>query len=164
MQLESLSDLYITLLKDIYNAEKQLVKALPKMAKAATSEDLKEAFENHLEETKKQVERLDQVFTDLGKRASGETCEAMEGLVKEAQELIDKDIEDEVLDAGLIASAQKVEHYEIASYGTACEYARVLGHKKQEKLLAETLKEEKNADKLLTELAETSINAMAKAA
>ena len=158
MELDTLRQLYIDELKDLYSAEKQLIKALPKMAKAATSPDLKQAFETHLEQTRRQVERLEQVFEGLEATPRGKKCVGMEGLIEEAQELIGEDPEPEVLDAGLISKAQHVEHYEIAGYGTVRSYALMLGESDQAALLQETLDEEGETDKLLTELAEGAIN------
>ena len=164
MAIKSLKDLYVDMLMDSYDSEKQISKALPKMAKAAEEPKLKQAFETHLEETKTQIERLEQVFESLGMKPKGKTCEATKGLVEEATELMDEDVEEGVLDAGLIACAQKVEHYEIASYGTLAEFAGTLGFKDQQKLLRTTLEEEKSTDKKLTSLAETQSNVLAKAA
>jgi len=160
MKMESLHDLFIEELKDLYSAENQLVKALPKMAKAATAESLKEAFQEHLEVTKTQVERLDRIFEGLGKSPRGKKCLAMEGLIAEGSELIGKkkEIEPEVMDAGLIAAAQKVEHYEIAGYGTVRTYAKLLGEDEAAELLQETLNEEAETDEALTALAESEIN------
>jgi ferritin-like metal-binding protein YciE len=163
-QIENMRDLYIDLLQDTYSAEQQLIKALPKMAKAAETAELKQAFQQHLEETQGQVERLQQIFKELKQQPGDETCEAMQGLVKEAEKLIEMKVDKDVLDAGLIACAQKVEHYEIASYGTLAEFADLLGYDKQSELLEETLEEEKATDALLTELAEDHINQMAEAA
>jgi len=160
--LENLNDLFVDQLRDIYNAEAQLTKALPKMAKAATNPDLKEAFTHHLEETRGHIERLDQVFESLGERAKGKTCAAMKGLVEEGEEMIDQDAEPTVKDAGLIAAAQRVEHYEIAAYGVVRSFARSLGHKDAVELLSQTLQEEGNADKLLTKIAESHVNKMAR--
>lgn len=154
----ALNELFIEELKDILDAEKQLVKALPKMAKAATSEKLQEAFTEHLKQTKGQVERLEKVFQSLDVAARGKHCEAMEGLVEEGKEVIEDDLEDAVRDAALIGAAQKVEHYEIASYGTLIAHARLLGHEDAVTLLQETLEEEKQTDGNLTELAESEIN------
>jgi ferritin-like metal-binding protein YciE len=154
MKLESLTDLFITELKDLYSAEKQLVKALPKMAKAATSKDLKNGFEHHLQQTKRHVERLEKVFSGLDASPRGKKCVAMEALIKEGEDLTKKDAEPEVLDAGLIAAAQKVEHYEIAGYGCVRTYAELLGDNKAASLLQTTLDEEGETDKTLTELAE----------
>jgi ferritin-like metal-binding protein YciE len=158
MSMESLKDLFEHELKDIYYAEKALVKALPKMAKGATSEKLKEGIEEHLEQTKGQVERLEQVFEILGVAARGKKCEAMEGLIAEGASLLEEDADSDVMDAGIIAAAQKVEHYEIASYGTLCTWARQLGMEDAADLLGETLEEEKQTDLKLTELAESEIN------
>jgi len=158
MKLESLRELLVDELKDLYSAENQLVKALPKMAKAAASPYLKAAFEEHLEETKGQVERLVTIFEQLEGSPKGKKCKAMEGLVEEGSEFIDADGEDSVKDAALICAAQKVEHYEIASYGCARTFATLLGLDEVAELLQETLDEEGNADKKLTELAETVIN------
>jgi ferritin-like metal-binding protein YciE len=158
MKLESLKDLYIQELRDLYNAEKQLIKALPKMAKAATNRKLAQAFEDHLEETRGQVERLDAIFRGLKVSPGGNTCEAMEGLVAEAQELLDVDADPDVLDAGLIGAAQRVEHYEIAGYGTVRTYAQMLGREGDVTLLQDTLDEEGAADKKLTKIAEKSVN------
>jgi ferritin-like metal-binding protein YciE len=158
MKLESLRELLVDELKDLYSAENQLVKALPKMAKAAASSELKAAFEEHLEETKGQVDRLVTIFEQLEGSPKGKKCKAMEGLIEEGSEFIDADGEDSVKDAALICAAQKVEHYEIASYGCARTFATLLGLDEVAELLQETLDEEGNADKKLTELAETVIN------
>jgi len=158
MEMQDLEDLFVDQLRDLYNAEKQLVKALPKMAKKASDEELKQAFSTHLEETKGRVERLEQIFDQLGKRASGKTCKAMKGLVEEGQEAMEEDAEPEVLDAALIAAAQRVEHYEIAGYGTVRAYAKLLGNSEAAKLLQQTLDEEGETDKKLTKLAESTIN------
>ena len=158
MKLESLQDLLIHELKDLYSAETQIVKALPKMAKAASSEELRTAFEEHLEETKKQVERLEQIFERLGTSARGKKCKGMEGLLEEGKEIIEEDGEDMVKDAALISAAQHVEHYEIAGYGCARTFASLLGQEEIAELLQETLDEEGAADKKLTEIAESAIN------
>lgn len=158
MELESLRELYIDELKDLYSAEKQLVKALPRMAKNATNPELKKAFEDHLAETEGHVERLEQIFETLESSPRGKKCVGMEGLIEEAKELLEEDAQEDVLDAGLISKAQHVEHYEMAGYGTVRTYALILGEDEHARLLEETLNEEKNADKLLTELAESSIN------
>ena len=163
MKLESLETLYVEELRDIYNAENQLLKALPKMAKAASSEELKQAFEDHLEQTRQQVERLDEIFEKLDKKPTGKTCHAMKGLVEEGSEIIKEDGEDHIIDAGLIAAAQKVEHYEIASYGTVRTWAEMLGEDDAAELLQQTLDEEGETDKRLTELAEEIINVEAAA-
>jgi ferritin-like metal-binding protein YciE len=154
MKLDSLKELYVDELKDLYSAENQLLKALPKMAKAATSAALKKGFEKHLEETKGQVKRLEQIFTALGESPKGKKCKAMEGLVEEGKELMEEDAEPEVMDAALIAAAQRVEHYEIAGYGCVRTYAGILGETKAEKLLQQTLDEEGKTDQALTKLAE----------
>jgi ferritin-like metal-binding protein YciE len=161
MELESLQDLFIEELKDVYHAEKQLIKALPKMAKAASSEELKMAFEEHLGETEGHVQRIEQIFEMMGKKPATKVCKGMKGLLEEGSDIIEEDAEDEVKDAGLIAAAQRVEHYEIAAYGCLRTYARVLGNKKAEKLLQETLEEEGAADEKLTQLAESGINVAA---
>ncbi|GAC1469463.1 MAG: ferritin-like domain-containing protein [Isosphaeraceae bacterium] len=151
-------DLYIEELRDLYSAERQIIKALPKMAKAATAPELKSAFTEHLAETKGQVERLQAIFEKLGKKATGKTCRAMEGIVIEGEELIEEKPESSVLDAGLISAAQRVEHYEIAGYGSVRTYAQTLGESEAAKLLQLTLDEEGATDKKLTALAERLIN------
>jgi ferritin-like metal-binding protein YciE len=161
MKLSSLQDLYMEELKDMYNAENQILKALPKMAKAASSPELEQAFREHLEQTKEQVERLDQVFDMLGKPAKGKKCVGMEGIIEEGKEVIDMDAEPAVLDAALIASAQRVEHYEIAAYGTLRKFAEQLGFDDAAELLQQTLEEEEQADEKLTQIAESSVNAQA---
>ena len=161
MKLNSLEDLLHHELKDLYSAENQLVKALPKMAKAATNPDLQEGFAEHLEQTNGHVQRLEQIAEQLGKGLSGHRCKAMEGLIEEGADLMKEDIEDTVLDAGLIGAAQRVEHYEIAAYGTARALANQLGHSDIAELLGQTLQEEKQTDAKLTELAESSVNAEA---
>jgi ferritin-like metal-binding protein YciE len=158
MAVKTVKDLLLDELRDIYHAEKQLVRALPKMAKKAKSNDLRQAFEHHLEETKGQVERLDQVFQQLDARASGKRCEAMEGLIEEAKEMMEEITTPEVLDAAMIGAAQKVEHYEIASYGTVCALAEALGQNEAARLLEETLNEEKSADQKLNQIALSSVN------
>jgi ferritin-like metal-binding protein YciE len=150
--------LYVDELKDLYSAEKQLVKALPKMAKAANDPQLKEAFRTHLEETRGHVERLEQICRDLGVSPRGKKCVGMEGLIEEGNELIQEDPDPDVLDAGLINKAQHVEHYEMAGYGTVRTYARQLGFESQADLLQQTLDEEGKTDHLLTQLAESGIN------
>ncbi|MGI8743151.1 MAG: ferritin-like domain-containing protein [Bryobacteraceae bacterium] len=160
-KVKSLEDLLIEELRDLFDAENQLTRALPKMAKAATAPELKAAFQEHLEVTKQQVERLTQVFEGLGKPAKGKRCEAMKGLITEGQELMSEDIEPEILDAGLIGAAQKVEHYEMAGYGTVRSMAEVLGHTEAARLLDETLKEEGEADKKLTMIAKKFVNTRA---
>jgi len=161
MKLNTLRDLYIEEMKDLYSAERQILKALPKMVKAATSPELKAAFNLHIEETKGQVERLTTIFEQLGKKPTGKTCKAMEGLVAEAEELIGEEPAPEVLDAGLISAAQRVEHYEMAGYGSVRTYAKTLGETEAAELLQQTLDEEGATDKKLTALAETLINAQA---
>jgi ferritin-like metal-binding protein YciE len=154
MKLESLHDLFVDELKDLYNAETQLLKALPKMAKAAASEELRTAFEDHLAETEGQVQRLETIFKQLEKNPKGKKCKAMSGLIEEGKEMIEAEGEDPVKDAGLIAAAQRVEHYEMAGYGTVRTYAELLGFDEAAKLLEETLNEEKAADEKLSELAQ----------
>lgn len=161
LKLESVQDLLIAELRDLYNAEKQLVDALPKMADAASSTELKQAFNHHLEETKKHVTRLDEVFKNLKQDPSGETCEAMKGLVKEGEEFITAKGEPEVRDAGLIGAAQRVEHYEMAGYGTARTLPQRLGFRDIAKILQTTLAEEKAADEKLTAVAEGNANSTA---
>lgn len=163
MTMSTLEDLFTHELKDLYSAEKQLVKALPKLAKAARNEDLKLGFEEHLEQTKQHVERLEEIFSSLGISSRGPKCEAMEGLISEGSKLLEEEVEDDVLNAALIGAAQKVEHYEIAGYGTLATFARRLGYAEAEMLLKETLREEKETDMKLTELAESGINAAAQA-
>jgi ferritin-like metal-binding protein YciE len=163
MKLESLETLYVEELRDIYNAENQLLKALPKMAKAASSPELKQAFEDHLEQTEEHVARLDEIFGKLDKKPTGKTCQAMKGLVEEGSEMMKHDGEEVVLDAGLIAAAQKVEHYEMASYGTVRTWAEMLGEDDAAELLQQTLDEEGETDKRLTELAEEIVNVEAAA-
>jgi len=163
MAAETLHDAFEEELKDVLSAEKQLLKALPKMAKAATHEDLKAGFEEHLEQTKGHVERLEKIFELLDKTPRAKKCKAMEGLIEEGSELMEEDAAPEVLDAMLIAAAQKVEHYEIATYGTLVTWARQLEMEEAASLLQETLDEEKETDIKLTQLAETGINAEAEA-
>jgi ferritin-like metal-binding protein YciE len=153
-----LEELLIEELRDIYNAENQIIKALPKMAKAASSPELRRAFERHLEETRRQVERLDTIGETLDIKLTGKKCAGMEGLIDEGKEIMQEDLEEPALDAGLIGAAQKVEHYEIAAYGTARTHASMLGMNKVAKLLQQTLDEEAKTDKLLTQLAESVIN------
>lgn len=158
MSLDSLETLFIEELRDIYNAEKQLLKALPRMAKAAGSPPLQQAFTKHLKETEGQVQRLETILKELGEAVRGKQCKGMEGLVEEGKDIMEKEGEAPVMDAALIASAQKVEHYEIAAYGCLRTYAQLLGHDQAAKLLAQTLAEEEAADKKLTELGEGGIN------
>jgi len=161
MEHQALKELYIDELKDIYNAENQLVKALPKMAKAATSDELRTGFEEHLEQTRGHVQRLEQIFKALGEKPSGKKCKGMEGLVAEGQEMMGEDFEDDVMDAALISAAQRVEHYEIAAYGTVRTYAELLGEDTAVQLLEQTLEEEKETDQKLTDMAsEINVKAM----
>jgi ferritin-like metal-binding protein YciE len=159
-KITNLRDVFVEQLKDLYNAEHQLLKALPKMAKAATSPDLAQGFEEHLEQTKGHVNRLEEIFKKLEEKPTGKKCKAMEGLIKEGAETIAEDASDAAKDAMLIAAAQRVEHYEIAGYGSVKTYADLLGEDEAAELLAETLQEEKDTDEKLTEAAET-INAEA---
>ncbi len=161
MSLQSLADAFVDELRDVYSAEKQLLKALPKMAKKATHPQLKQAFENHLTETEGQVERVEKVFESLELKPRAKTCEAMQGLLEEGKSIMEEDAEPEVLDAMLIAAAQKVEHYEMATYGTLCAWAKALGYDEALALLKETMNQEVKADSLLSELADGSINAKA---
>jgi len=154
MEQNQLKELYVDELRDIYNAENQLVKALPKMAKAATSEELRSGFEEHWEQTKGHVQRLEQIFRALGEKPSGKKCKGIEGLIGEGKEMMEEDLDGEALDAGLISAAQRVEHYEIAAYGCVRTYGNILGEKEAVSLLEETLEEEKETDQKLTELAE----------
>lgn len=160
MSQNSLQELYIEELKDLFSAENQLTKALPKMAKAATSDELRQGFEEHLEQTKGHVDRLQQIFEMLGEKGARKKCLGMEGLVKEGAEIMGEDFEDATMDAALISAAQRVEHYEIAGYGTVIAYADLLGESEQASLLRETLEEEKETDEKLTELAK-EVNAEA---
>jgi ferritin-like metal-binding protein YciE len=160
MPEQGLKDLYIGELKDLYNAENQLVKALPKMAKAASSEELRQGFEEHLEQTRGHVQRLEEILESFGENPKGKKCLGMEGLVKEGSELMEEDFEGAVMDAALIGAAQRVEHYEIAAYGTASEFAKILGESEHVSLLEETLQEEKETDEKLTTLAK-EINSQA---
>jgi ferritin-like metal-binding protein YciE len=161
MELSSLRELYISELRDLYSAENQILKALPKMAKTASSDELKNGFNEHLEQTKTHVERLEQIFKDLDVSPKGKKCKGMEGLIEEGKELMEEDAQPEVLDAGLICAAQKVEHYEMAGYGCVRTYARMLGDEEAAELLQQTLQEEEETDKKLTDLAESTINLQA---
>ena len=161
MQIATLHDLMVHELRDLYSAEQQLVKALPRMSKAATSEELQKSLQSHLAQTEQHVSRLEQIFDILGASPRGVKCKGMEGLIEEGKGLLDEDIDPEVLDAGIIAAAQRVEHYEIAAYGTVCEFARSMDHAEVVALLGATLAEEKEADEILTGLAEGGINALA---
>src|SRR5687768_8321145 len=153
MAAENLHELFVDELKDIYDAEKQLTKALPKMAKAATSQDLRAAFEEHLDITRMHVSRLEEVFKSLGMAARGKPCEGMKGLVEEGKEMMEEIERGPTLDAALISAAQKVEHYEIATYGTLATFAEIMGHQDSKDLLGQTLDEEKEADEKLTQVA-----------
>ena len=157
----ALHELFLEELADIYNAEQQLTKALPKMAKAAESEQLRQAFEEHLEQTEEQISRLDQVFESLGEKMKRKTCKAMQGLVEEGSEVMQEHKGSPAIDAALIAAAQKVEHYEIATYGTLCTWADQMGHEEALDLLKQSIEEEETTDERLTELAETIANEQA---
>jgi ferritin-like metal-binding protein YciE len=159
--METLEKLYINELRDLYSAENQLLKALPKMAKGASSAELKEAFENHLAETETHVERLEQIFKDLEENPKGKTCHGMKGLIEEGSEILEEEGEESVLDAGIIVAAQKVEHYEMAGYGSVRAFAQLLGQEEAAQLLQTTLDEESKANELLNQLAETTVNAEA---
>jgi ferritin-like metal-binding protein YciE len=162
MKLETLKDLYFHELKDLYSAEKQIIKALPKMAKTAANEQLAAGFEEHFEQTKEHAVRLEKILTAYDESTRGPKCEGMEGVIKEGEEMIEEDAEDEVRDAGLIAAAQRVEHYEMAGYGCARTYAELLGDQHGAQLLQTTLSEESDTDKRLTKLAKSVINVAAK--
>jgi ferritin-like metal-binding protein YciE len=158
MKIKTLNDLFVDQIKDLYNAETQILKALPRMAKNASDSKLKEGFERHLEETKAQKDRLEKVCKLLDVKPTGKKCVAMEGLLEEAKEIINNVKDPSVLDAGLIASSQKVEHYEIASYGTVATFAKELGNEQVLDLLVDTLQEEKQTDTKLTNVAESNVN------
>jgi ferritin-like metal-binding protein YciE len=158
MKLESIDALFLHELQDLHSAEQQLVKALPKMAKSASSGELRQAFETHLDQTREHIERLDTILAHLKESAGRHKCKAMEGLLSEAQEVLNADALDSVRDAAMIGAAQRVEHYEIAGYGTARTYAEMLGHSDAAQLLQQTLDEEKETDELLSGLALTSVN------
>jgi ferritin-like metal-binding protein YciE len=158
MKLDTLKRLYVSELRDLYNAENQLLKALPKMAKAASSEELKDGFEKHLEQTKGHVERLEQIFEGLDENPKGKTCKAMKGLIEEGSEILKEDGEESVLDAGIIVAAQKVEHYEMAGYGSVRTFAQLLGQNKAAELLQTTLDEESETNEILNKLAEGVVN------
>jgi ferritin-like metal-binding protein YciE len=158
MGMETMQDLYLHELKDIHNAEKQILQALPKMAKAASHNELRQAFEEHRQVTEEQVRRLEIIFDDLGEKPTGKKCKGMEGLIEEGEEVLEEDADPDVRDAALIAAAQRVEHYEIAAYGTARTYARQLGFDKHAELLQRTLDEEGETDQRLTKLAESRVN------
>ena len=157
MKLQNLGKLFEDQIKDIYSAENQLLKALPKMAKRATTKGLKQAFTNHLEETKHQVERLDQIGQSLGIKLTGKKCKAMEGLIEEGAEVLEAEGPDAIIDAALIVAAQRVEHYEISAYGSARAFAKELGHEEAVELLQTTLDEESAADEKLTSLSEEEV-------
>lgn len=161
MKVNTLHDLFIDNLKDIYSAERQIMQALPKMAKAAKSEEVRVAFEEHLQMTKQQVERLTQVFEQMKASPGRKKCLGMEGLIKETEEFLGMNVSPDVVDAGLIANAQRVEHYEIAAYGTVRTFAEMMGHKQAAQLLQQTLDEEGQTDKRLTQLAERAANVRA---
>jgi ferritin-like metal-binding protein YciE len=158
MKLDTLEQLYINELRDLYSAENQLLKALPKMAKGASAPELKDAFEKHLEQTQGHVERLEQLFEQLDESPKGKTCHGMKGLLEEGAEILKEDGEDSVLDAGIIVAAQKVEHYEIASYGSVRTFANLLGRDEEAKLLQSTLDEEAETNEILNQLAESVVN------
>jgi len=158
MKLDTLHKLYLEELRDLYSAENQLLKALPKMAKGASSDELKDAFQQHLEQTETHVERLEEIFEELDESPKGKTCHGMKGLIEEGSEMLEEEGDPTVIDAGIIVAAQKVEHYEIASYGSVRTFARLLGEKKAEELLQATLDEESEANELLNELAESTVN------
>jgi ferritin-like metal-binding protein YciE len=158
MSLDTLEKLYIDELRDLYNAENQLLKALPKMAKGASSPELKDAFEKHLEQTKGHVQRLEELFEQRDESPKGKTCKAMKGLIEEGSEILKEEGEDSVLDAGMIVAAQKVEHYEIASYGSVRTFASLLGKDEEAKLLQATLDEESETNEILNQLAEGIVN------
>ena len=158
MKLDTLEKLFVSELRDLYNAENQLLKALPKMVKAASSEELKDGFEKHLEQTKGHVRRLEEIFEDLGEDPKGKTCKAMKGLIEEGSEILKEDGEESVLDAGIIVAAQKVEHYEIAGYGSVRTFAHLLGQNEAAKLLQATLDEESETNEILNKLAEGVVN------
>ncbi len=161
MKMKTLNDLFIHEIKDLYSAEKQLTKALPKMAKAATSEDLQQAFESHLQETEEHIARLEEIMGQFDIPTRGHKCKAMEGLLEEGKEFLVEDLEDDVRDAALICAAQRVEHYEIAGYGCARTFAELLGHHEAREILQRTLDEEKATDEKLTQIAMQHVNAEA---
>lgn len=158
MEMDTLHELYVDELKDLYSAENQILKALPRMIKAATHKQLKQGFTKHERQTRQHVKRLERIFRSLGEKPTGKKCVGMEGVLKEGSELIREKPDKEVLDAGLIAAAQHVEHYEMAGYGTVRTWARLLGHDDHEALLQQTLDEERDTDEALTSMAESSIN------
>lgn len=162
MPMSSLHDLYVDNLKDLYNAEKQILQAMPRVAKKVENPLLRQALEKHHRETEQQKDRLEQIFKGLGARATGKVCKAMKGLIEENKEMLEEKADPDVMDAGLIVGMQKVEHYEIAGYGSAVAFAKLLGENDAARLLSQTLDEEEKADKKLTQLAEKSINRRAK--
>lgn len=164
MKLENLEKLFLHEAKDLYDAENQILEALPEMIEKAGDDELRKTFEEHLEETRDQVDRLEEIFRELGEDPGGQRCEGMQGLIEEGEEMLEEDADPAVLDAGMIASAQRIEHYEIAGYGTAATYAEMLEKGKAAELLKETLSEEKNADRKLNEIAKRRINPRARAA
>lgn len=154
MEINSLRELYVEQLRDLYDAENQLIKALPKMAKEASSDELRQGIEEHLEQTRGHAERIEQIFEQLGEKPKGKKCKGMQGLLEEGKETLEEDTEEDTKDAAIIAAAQRVEHYEISGYGTARTYANLLGENEAAELLEETLNEEKETDQKLTQLAE----------
>jgi len=154
VEINSLRELYVEQLRDLYDAENQLIKALPKMAKEASSDELRQSIEEHLEQTRGQAERLEQIFEQLGEKPKGKKCKGMQGLLEEGKETLEEDMEEDTKDAAIIAAAQRVEHYEISGYGTVRTYANLLGESEAAELLEETLNEEKETDQKLTQLAE----------
>ena len=158
MKLNTLEQLYVSELRDLYSAENQMLKALPKMARGTSSPELKDAFQKHLQQTKGHVERLEELFEQLDESPKGKTCHGMKGLIEEGSELLKEDGEDSVLDAGMIVAAQKVEHYEIASYGSVRTFANLLGRDEEAKLLQSTLDEEAETNQILSQLAESIVN------
>ncbi|HET9716576.1 MAG TPA: ferritin-like domain-containing protein [Pseudolabrys sp.] len=159
--MKTMEDMFHALLQDVYYAEKQLTKALPKMAKEADDSELKKAFSDHLKETEGHIDRLEKAFEMIDKPARGKKCEAIIGIIDEGKEMMEEAEDEQILDAGLIASGQAAEHYEIARYGTLCAWAKLMGKPQLAKLLHETLEEEKHADELLTQIAEKSVNEQA---
>lgn len=164
MQLSNLEDVLVHEIQDLYSAEKQLIEALPKMAKAASSSKLQQALEKHLEVTKEQLKRIEKVGESIGAKVNGHVCEGMKGLIKEADSILKENEPSEALDVALISAAQRVEHYEIGAYGSAVEFAKELGHDEAAKMLQKTLDEEGAADKELTKIAESGVNERAQAA
>ena len=158
MEMSNLQDLMVENLKDLYSAETQMLKALPKVAKSVENEQLREALTMHVKETEGQIKRLEQIFQQLGEKPTGKKCKGMEGLLEENKEMMEEDAEPDVLDAGLIVGCQKAEHYEIAGYGSAVTFAKLLGNEQAARLLAQSLDEEERTDKKLTQIAESTIN------